>query len=504
MPTFPFQVTRHDTQTVDIYNDNIDADFNVLERVGAAFAPHAQAVPNMTIALDAGALLNGTILTEVENQNTSIIIAPTNNQRIDRVVIDWRTGVASVIEGDEAVSPEPPEIPVNTYPIAQVFLQTTSTTITNEMITDERVVACGSSSNTISLTGKGGTSYTYAVSDQACLVQRSNSGSSMEDVLPGTGIGVMPAGWMVIVSNNDDSALLAVIVGSGASLIGASLGYILLGPDQSAVITSDGSNYNVVRAPERTRLGGNTTLYVTTAGSDLNTGLTSSDAFASLQHALNTVVNCLDLGGYSLIVQLADGTYTNGVSLTKPWVGGSSKNVIISGNSENPAQVILSTSGTVAYAEGAGCGFTIHSLKMQSSSGGLLWADRFADIYFSNVIFDSASGNHLTANASGYLYAYGHYTITGSATRHMWSGLTSIIRVIGKTITLSGTPSFTSAFAHASICGTTEIYGDTFSGVATGKRYEIKTNGVIYTAGGGASYLPGNAVGTVETGGQYA
>lgn len=44
----------------------------------------------------------------------------------------------------------------------------------------------------------------------------------------------------------------------------------------------------------------------------------------------------------------------------------------------------------------------------------------------------------------------------------------------------------------------------TFSGTgATGTRYVAGANAVIYTAGGGASYLPGNAGGSVETGGQY-
>ena len=50
---------------------------------------------------------------------------------------------------------------------------------------------------------------------------------------------------------------------------------------------------------------------------------------------------------------------------------------------------------------------------------------------------------------------------------------------------------------------TIRIGHNTFSGSATGKRFEATVNGVIYSSGAGASYLPGNAAGTTATGGQY-
>lgn len=45
-----------------------DANWPVAQRVVGAFAPHAQAAPNLTVALDQGFLLNGTTLTEVDPQ----------------------------------------------------------------------------------------------------------------------------------------------------------------------------------------------------------------------------------------------------------------------------------------------------------------------------------------------------------------------------------------------------------------------------------------------------
>jgi hypothetical protein len=47
------------------------------------------------------------------------------------------------------------------------------------------------------------------------------------------------------------------------------------------------------------------------------------------------------------------------------------------------------------------------------------------------------------------------------------------------------------------------VNGNTFSGSATGKRYAIDTNAVVFVGGAGATYLPGDVTGTVATGAQY-
>ncbi|OGP69695.1 MAG: hypothetical protein A2Y80_02205 [Deltaproteobacteria bacterium RBG_13_58_19] len=118
---------------------NIQNCIMVLARLAAAFAPHEQAVPNMTVRIDAGSLFAGGTLTEVAGQNTATITAPTTQPRIDRVVIDQITGVNSVITGTEASSPSPPAIPAGKMPICQILLATSTTAITNTLLTDERV-----------------------------------------------------------------------------------------------------------------------------------------------------------------------------------------------------------------------------------------------------------------------------------------------------------------------------------------------------------------------------
>ncbi|MDZ4340442.1 MAG: hypothetical protein U1B94_09570 [candidate division NC10 bacterium] len=125
-------------QTGSAYKSAIDGAVSVLKRISQAFAPHEQATPNMTVRLDAGFIFSGGTLTEVAAQNSATITAPTTNPRIDRIVVDEATGTVSVIAGTEAASPTAPAITAGKLPVAQVLLQTSTTQITNAIITDER------------------------------------------------------------------------------------------------------------------------------------------------------------------------------------------------------------------------------------------------------------------------------------------------------------------------------------------------------------------------------
>lgn len=79
-----------------------------------------------------------------------------------------------------------------------------------------------------------------------------------------------------------------------------------------------------------------------------------------------------------------------------------------------------------------------------------------------------------------------------------------MIRTFGVSVTLTGTPSFSAAYARADSLGLFRSNGMSFSGSASGTRYTVDSNAVIYTAGGGATYFPGSLLGLVLNGGQYA
>jgi hypothetical protein len=134
-----FEQPNFETQTGTVYKTSIDNSIMALARIGQMFAPHEKDTPAMTVRLDAGALWVSGAIVEKAAQSTGTITAPTTHPRIDRVVIDNATGVVSVIPGEEADTPSPPVITTGKLPVAQVLLQTTSTVITNDMITDERI-----------------------------------------------------------------------------------------------------------------------------------------------------------------------------------------------------------------------------------------------------------------------------------------------------------------------------------------------------------------------------
>ncbi len=71
-------------------------------------------------------------------QRTGVITAPGSNSRIDRVVVDRITGVASVITGTPGVTPAVPALTAGVAPIAQILLTSATTAITNSLIYDER------------------------------------------------------------------------------------------------------------------------------------------------------------------------------------------------------------------------------------------------------------------------------------------------------------------------------------------------------------------------------
>lgn len=128
-------------QTASAYKASIDADHAVAKRIVNAFNIHEQAVPDLTVRVEAGALLIGGVLTEIAAQTVSGFVATGSNLRIDRVVLDPYTGVASRVAGTPGASPVAPAIPAGKLPLFRVGSFTTTTAvIPNSMITDERLL----------------------------------------------------------------------------------------------------------------------------------------------------------------------------------------------------------------------------------------------------------------------------------------------------------------------------------------------------------------------------
>lgn len=247
------------------------------------------------------------------------------------------------------------------------------------------------------------------------------------------------------------------------------------------------------------------TYYVRTDGSDTNTGLanTAGGAFLTPQKAIDTVAQ-IDMAGFTSYIQLPNTTYTGALTL-KSLVGGS---CVIIGDETTPSNVLFSVTGNTVFTANATTGvWHIRGVKMQTTTfGNCFTVNTNAALSFQNVDFGAAANFHMHVYSGAMVTATGPFTISGGASYHALLQAASVYNYFGQAVTLSGTPAFT-AFVAVQQAGVLVAGGASYSGSATGARYDITSGGIIDVAGGGTSALPGNAAGsggTASGGGFYA
>lgn len=255
----------------------------------------------------------------------------------------------------------------------------------------------------------------------------------------------------------------------------------------------------------RTMLTAARTYYVRTDGSDSNDGLANNagGAFLTIQKAID-IASALDNGGFDITIRISAGTFT-AANVLKSFVG-SGKIIIRGDNNDMTSTVVSTTSDSCFKMPGAVIGdYQLEYMKLQTAAAGscLMVAAGQGILSFGNINFGAAAWDHITVGSGCRVTAIGNYTISGGANSHYAAADAGLIVSQSITITLSGTPNFSIAFAFSSRIGSMLANALTFSGAATGKRYDLQTNALIFTGGGGANYFPGNSAGTTASGGQY-
>ncbi len=248
----------------------------------------------------------------------------------------------------------------------------------------------------------------------------------------------------------------------------------------------------------RERLTASRTYYVRTDGSDSNNGLanTSGGAFLTLQKAINTVAG-LDINGQSCTIQVGAGTYTASANASAPFVGGVP---VLTGDTTTPSNVVLNVAGFCIAAQN-GAELSVQGFRVLSTGDGILAQNAGRLNVIGNMEYAACSGAHMHAKYAGLITVTANYSVTGGAAWHWWAETAGgSIQVIGRTITITGTPAFGGAWAGCTIVAQIVPVSNTYSGSATGARYVVQLNGVIYSSG---ATLPGNSAGTALTGGQY-
>ncbi len=259
--------------------------------------------------------------------------------------------------------------------------------------------------------------------------------------------------------------------------------------------------------PGREVLTANRTYYVRSDGSDGNTGLanTSGGAFLTIQKAVDTIAGTLDIAGFTVTIQIADGTYTGATTL-KNVIGYSSPGcLVIQGNSTTPANVVISTTGATCFtADNIPSAWDIKDLKLQTTTSGNGIGVGGATVRFGNVNFGACASSHMSLSNRASIVALSNYAVSGGAAAHINNIGISFVDVSSRTITFSNTPAI-SYFVICNYAAQAWVHAMTFTNgnTVTGTRYIAGSNGVIFTNGGGASYLPGTIAGLTATGGQY-
>jgi hypothetical protein len=220
----------------------------------------------------------------------------------------------------------------------------------------------------------------------------------------------------------------------------------------------------------RPKLTADRTYYVRTDGSNSNDGLsnTSGGAFLTVQHAADIVYGTIDLNGFNATIQVAAGSYAGSTLANFPQVGKGT--ITILGDATTPSNVVLTGvggGGAIGVANAAS--IQVNGFKLIGSGGaqtGCLSATGNAALFHSNIEFGAAAGvssYHILTTTGGIVQALTGYTISSSAAFHLRAQSTGVIISAGITITLTGSPVFSSGFARTQ-GGVVQINTNTYVG----------------------------------------
>lgn len=203
----------------------------------------------------------------------------------------------------------------------------------------------------------------------------------------------------------------------------------------------------------------------------------------------------MDGFGYTCVVSLAAGTYSEAVLIDTRTAG-----------SGNWRIILQPTSGTVTLTGGVsvvGPSYVIlQNLTMTTKA---ISASVNAHVGVNGLTFGAAPGqSHMVATLGALIEVQSSYTISGGGAAHVQADRGGRIVGVGRSVTVTGAPAFSTAFALAGLAGSLiDFGGSSFTGAATGARYSATGLAQINTGGGGAAFFPGSAAGSVLSGGQY-
>lgn len=248
-------------------------------------------------------------------------------------------------------------------------------------------------------------------------------------------------------------------------------------------------------------------IYVRLDGNNANDGLenTAARALRTIQAAVDRAASIINLLGYQIKINVANGTYLEHVIL-KSFLG--SQQITIIGQGEN--SIFESSMGwneVVLARNVAGPGWRLESLRLHPFT----YQDSTIRITHSvlDLVAITWSGSVATAiivaETNSVVEISGNHTFVGGGTAPTWimASTSSTVNVSSCNCALGGNIYRFDYFVYATA---SVIYAKQFSysGSCVGYRYVAIKNGVIDVAERGTLIFPGTLAGVTNTGGQYA
>lgn len=254
----------------------------------------------------------------------------------------------------------------------------------------------------------------------------------------------------------------------------------------------------------------NVTYYVRKDGSDANSGLvnTASGAFLTIQHALDVAaVDMVIIGSSNVSIFVDTGSYSEYLVLP-PIARSGSGRPLLCGNGA------LSTDVTIRSISAEHCGAWIlnyFSLENVDSVPNYRALDvgSGAFVELGQINFAAAGSGHQIFVHDGGSVIASNYRVSGGGKSHVRAEAGGTYNFSGGDIMFTASVTYSDAVFN-SVYGLAHIDIEnavfdvsSHSATVTGKRYDINGNAVCYTAGAGASFIPGTVAGSTATGGQY-
>lgn len=252
------------------------------------------------------------------------------------------------------------------------------------------------------------------------------------------------------------------------------------------------------------KLTATTNYYVATTGNDTNPG-TIGSPFLTIQKAITTLQG-FDFNFQTVNINVSDGTYTGTVSLQAPTINGI---INLIGNTTTPANCIISTTSANAVSVGGGATLNISGFKIQTTTSGAainLGATNGSPGYLNingSMNFGVTPLLHMNITGGSVLSVNSNYTISGSSGYHIAiNDAGSKIFCTGKTVTITGSPTFSNFFILCYMLAFARMDSMTYSGAVTATtKYSVQYNALIQT--NGTTTFPGATGGTTSTGGIF-